>query len=726
MGTLGDRIGRRRLLLMGAAAFGLASVLAAFSTSAEHADRAPAPCWASPGATLAPSTLSLIRNMFLDPRQRTAAIGVWATSFSVGGAMGPLLGGAMLQQFWWGAVFLLAVPVMVLLLVLGPSLLPEYRDPAAGRLDLTSAALSLVAVLAGIYGLKAWARDGLGLVPLAVASCWRLAVGCAVPAPAAAPGRSADRPAAVPRAGLPRVAGHLHAHHPGGVRLLRLHRPVPAAGARAVAAGGRAVDVARVAGGDRRLDAGAGHRAAGAPGLRDGRRPGAWRPSASPCSTQVGSRRPGRPGDRLGHWSTWAWARCSRWAPTSSSARRRPSGRAPRPPSPRPARSSAARWASPCWAASAPPSTAAMSRARHRLAAIRPSPRRRPGDAGRRGRRGRAAARAGGATPGGRRPRGVHARPADHGRALRGGRGGHRDPGRGGPAPDSHRCSQRGARRRGPAPGRRVEGGRVEARPARGVYPGGGAGGWAAGGEAGLKPCHRGESLNLPILRRKCAARSLARLAGPQAARRRERASEGRRVSHRREDAIADTSVEVHGGRAGSSGNGGSRFSERAAIGPAKASSCGLPRRWSCRAREQRPKLDAAVCAEQILNRSDRRGGERKWGPDSCAGRRSGERPSGEGRGSGGGRVEIFEPRGHRAVESANGGSRFVRGPRGPASGQAGGAGGVVAAERDLESAISRCGGGAEWGRGSYAGGRERPSGRGVGVVAAERDLESS
>jgi MFS transporter, DHA2 family, multidrug resistance protein len=175
MGTLGDRIGRRRLLLMGAAAFGLASILAAFSTSARTLIAARALLGIA-GATLAPSTLSLIRNMFLDPRQRTAAIGVWATSFSVGGALGPLLGGAMLQRFWWGAVFLLAVPVMILLLVLGPRLLPEYRDPAAGRLDLKSALMSLTAVLAGIFGMKTWARDGFGPVAL-VTIAGGLAVG---------------------------------------------------------------------------------------------------------------------------------------------------------------------------------------------------------------------------------------------------------------------------------------------------------------------------------------------------------------------------------------------------------------------------------------------------------------------------------------------------------------------------------------------------------------------
>ncbi|MEO8628259.1 MAG: MFS transporter [Betaproteobacteria bacterium] len=160
MGTLGDRIGRRRLLMIGAAAFGIASVLAAFSTSAAMliATRA---LLGIAGATLAPSTLSLIRNMFLDPAQRTFAIGVWITSYSAGGAIGPLLGGMMLEYFWWGSVFLIGVPVMVLLLVLGPVLLPEFRDRNARRLDLLSAALSLAAVLATIYGLKRMAEHGI-------------------------------------------------------------------------------------------------------------------------------------------------------------------------------------------------------------------------------------------------------------------------------------------------------------------------------------------------------------------------------------------------------------------------------------------------------------------------------------------------------------------------------------------------------------------------------------
>jgi DHA2 family multidrug resistance protein-like MFS transporter len=167
MGTLGDRIGRRRLLLVGAAAFGVASVLAAFSTSAGMLIATRALLGVA-GATVAPSTLSLIRNMFLDPQQRTFAVGVWVTSYSLGGVFGPLVGGLMLEYFWWGSVFLIAVPIMVLLLVVGPFLLPEYRDPDAGRPDLTSAALSLGAVLAMIFGLKQIAQGGLALTPILV------------------------------------------------------------------------------------------------------------------------------------------------------------------------------------------------------------------------------------------------------------------------------------------------------------------------------------------------------------------------------------------------------------------------------------------------------------------------------------------------------------------------------------------------------------------------------
>jgi DHA2 family multidrug resistance protein-like MFS transporter len=166
MGTLGDRIGRRRLLMIGAAAFGVASVLAAFSTSAEMLISTRALLGIA-GATLAPSTLSLIRNMFLDSQERTFAIGVWVTSYSIGGAVGPLVGGILLQYFWWGSVFLIGVPVMVLLLLAAPVLLPEFRDPDAGRLDVGSAILSLAAVLGVIYGLKRMAESGPGWLPAA-------------------------------------------------------------------------------------------------------------------------------------------------------------------------------------------------------------------------------------------------------------------------------------------------------------------------------------------------------------------------------------------------------------------------------------------------------------------------------------------------------------------------------------------------------------------------------
>jgi len=167
MGTLGDRIGRRRLLMIGAVAFGLTSVLAAFSTTPEMLIAARALLGIS-GATIAPSTLSLIFHMFTDPKQRSFAVGVWISAFSAGSAVGPVLGGLMLTTFWWGSVFLLALPVMGALLVLGPRVLPEYRDPKAGRLDLVSAGMSVVALLAVVFGVKQIAQDGLDLVAFVV------------------------------------------------------------------------------------------------------------------------------------------------------------------------------------------------------------------------------------------------------------------------------------------------------------------------------------------------------------------------------------------------------------------------------------------------------------------------------------------------------------------------------------------------------------------------------
>lgn len=166
MGNIGDRIGRRKLLMAGAATFGLASAVAAFSSSAPLLilNRA---ILGIAGATIAPSTLSLIRNMFHDERQRTFAIGIWITSYSVGGAIGPLVGGVLLQYFSWPSVFLANVPVMVLLLILAPRFLPEYKDPGATRIDVLSVILSIAAVLLTIYGFKTIADEGWHVGPVA-------------------------------------------------------------------------------------------------------------------------------------------------------------------------------------------------------------------------------------------------------------------------------------------------------------------------------------------------------------------------------------------------------------------------------------------------------------------------------------------------------------------------------------------------------------------------------
>ena len=165
MGTLGDRIGRRRLLMIGGAAFGAASAVAAFAGTASTLIITRALLGVA-GATLMPSTMALIRNMFHDPDQRRVAIAVWINCFVVGGAIGPVLGGVMLEHFWWGSVFLLNVPVMIALLVLAPILLPEFKDPNAGRLDILSAALSLLGILSVIYGIKRMAQDGVGAASL--------------------------------------------------------------------------------------------------------------------------------------------------------------------------------------------------------------------------------------------------------------------------------------------------------------------------------------------------------------------------------------------------------------------------------------------------------------------------------------------------------------------------------------------------------------------------------
>lgn len=166
MGTLGDRIGRRRLLMVGAAAFSAASVLAAFAPSAELLIAARALLGVA-GASVLPSTMSLISTMFRQPAQRASAFGLWMMAFSVGAVIGPVVGGLMLERFWWGSVFLLGVPVMALLLICAPVLLPEHRDSSPGRLDPLSVLLSLAAILPVVHGLKEVARDGAEPLPLA-------------------------------------------------------------------------------------------------------------------------------------------------------------------------------------------------------------------------------------------------------------------------------------------------------------------------------------------------------------------------------------------------------------------------------------------------------------------------------------------------------------------------------------------------------------------------------
>ncbi|MES9525348.1 MFS transporter [Streptomyces capoamus] len=159
MGALGDHIGRRRLLLGGAAAFGAASLLAAYADSAATLIAARAVLGVG-GATLMPSTMALLRTMFTDPAQRAKAIGMWSGVMTGGIALGSVMSGVLVEHFWWGSVFLVNLPAMALLLVLGPVLLPESRHPAPGRFDWPSVPLSLAAVLPVIYGLKEIPTEG--------------------------------------------------------------------------------------------------------------------------------------------------------------------------------------------------------------------------------------------------------------------------------------------------------------------------------------------------------------------------------------------------------------------------------------------------------------------------------------------------------------------------------------------------------------------------------------
>lgn len=168
MGTLGDRFGRRRMLLIGATGFATVSVLAAFAPSAAWLIAARAGMGVF-GAMLMPSTLSLLRSIFTDRDQRRLAIAVWASMFSAGAALGPIVGGILLEHFAWGSVFLMSVPVLVPLLVLAPLLVPESRDPHPGRIDPLSIALSMLAMVPFVYAIKEVAVHGFGPLPVILA-----------------------------------------------------------------------------------------------------------------------------------------------------------------------------------------------------------------------------------------------------------------------------------------------------------------------------------------------------------------------------------------------------------------------------------------------------------------------------------------------------------------------------------------------------------------------------
>jgi DHA2 family multidrug resistance protein-like MFS transporter len=159
MGNVGDLVGRRRLLMIGMAGFGAASLACAYAQSPAEliAGRA---LLGLAGATLMPSTMSLLRSMFRDEQQRVFALAVWSTAFSAGSGLGPVIGGWLLGHFWWGSVFLLNVPFVLFALILTPVLVDESRNPGQGRIDLLSVALSLATALPLVYGFKEIAKRG--------------------------------------------------------------------------------------------------------------------------------------------------------------------------------------------------------------------------------------------------------------------------------------------------------------------------------------------------------------------------------------------------------------------------------------------------------------------------------------------------------------------------------------------------------------------------------------
>ncbi len=357
MGTLGDRLGHRRILLAGAIAFTGASIFAAYADSAGMLIAARA-IQGVAAASLAPSSLSVIRNLFRDPAQRTLAITIWMMSFMGGGALGPLVGGVLLQYFWWGSVFLVAVPTMLVLVLTVPFLVPEFRPAGSGRIDLVSVAMSLVTPLAVVYGIKSLAADGVG-----PSSLGAIAAGVVVGVLFVRRQRRLDSPLldlslfripafAVPAGGMIVVGMLLFGTSLLTSQYLQLvlgFEPLEAGLWQLPTAVGGTVVALWVSGLAARfqpavlMSAGAALAVLGPIMLTqvDGA-PASWWParcSSSPVSPP-----------------SWPWA------PAWSSAPHRPNGPVPPRPSPRRARSWAVRWALPPWAASPPPSTAATWR----------------------------------------------------------------------------------------------------------------------------------------------------------------------------------------------------------------------------------------------------------------------------------------------------------------------------------------------------------------------------
>ncbi|MEU1896186.1 MFS transporter [Streptomyces pristinaespiralis] len=175
-GTLGDRVGRRRVLLLGYGIFGAASAVAAFAPDPEILIGARALLGVG-GAMIMPATLSILRAVFPDRRERATAIGIWTAVAAVGAATGPVLGGFLVENFWWGSVFLINIPLMALILPVGRWLLPESRGGADGPWDVLGALMAAAGVLGVVLGVK---RLGVGSGPLDPAALGPLLIGAAL------------------------------------------------------------------------------------------------------------------------------------------------------------------------------------------------------------------------------------------------------------------------------------------------------------------------------------------------------------------------------------------------------------------------------------------------------------------------------------------------------------------------------------------------------------------